>query len=177
MKAALMCGLTGSTILVTTRKDKVALIMGCRESNILPPGHLSEETFPPLSHLDVSGMKKKRMDVEFWGIDETFLSVVAFPKLEYLVIASFEEWEEWDMDNWGHFIVMPCFTTLNIHDCNNLEALPDLLLQKTTLKSFTISDCSLLVERYKEHGVDWPKISHMPYIFVDGIVYPRGIFS
>ncbi|XP_044480563.1 putative disease resistance protein RGA3 [Mangifera indica] len=57
---------------------------------------------------------------------------------------------------------------LRLKDCPKLKALPDSLLQRTTLQELSISGCPFLCERYnKETGEDWPKISHIPYISIN----------
>ncbi|KAJ8769136.1 hypothetical protein K2173_000911 [Erythroxylum novogranatense] len=43
LKQSLTCGLFGSTILITTRKEKVALVMGCRDESIYRVGLLNSD--------------------------------------------------------------------------------------------------------------------------------------
>ncbi|XP_044472641.1 putative disease resistance RPP13-like protein 1 [Mangifera indica] len=63
---------------------------------------------------------------------------------------------------------------LRLEDCPKLKALPDSLLQRTTLRQLDIIGCPILSERYNmETGEDWPEISHTP----DISIYPQLVQS
>jgi hypothetical protein len=58
--------------------------------------------------------------------------------------------------------------SLDIWNCPSLKCLPGERLP-TSLSSLSIHFCPLLTERCKrEKGEDWPKISHIANIYVDG---------
>ncbi|GKV30504.1 hypothetical protein SLEP1_g39311 [Rubroshorea leprosula] len=124
-------GSQGSKILVTTRKEKVAVSMGCE---LFKVGQLS-------------GEEVKKVGVEFLGIEMSLStsssSVVAFPNLKTLTFCGmyeWEEWEEWDYGSRGE--IMPCLSSLRIYGCPKLKKLPDYILQNTTLQELKISDSS-----------------------------------
>ncbi|GAV75243.1 NB-ARC domain-containing protein/LRR_4 domain-containing protein [Cephalotus follicularis] len=75
-------------------------------------------------------------------------------------------------------IMLPCLRVLEIRDCPNLMALPDQLLQATSLETLSIIDCYDLAQRYFRKGwaggKDWHKISHIPYINTNTSVGPVG---
>ncbi|KAJ8646608.1 hypothetical protein MRB53_008356 [Persea americana] len=57
---------------------------------------------------------------------------------------------------------------LEIRNCPQLRPLPN-LQRLTALEQFCIENCPLVTERLKkEKGEDWCKISHIPYIQIDG---------
>ncbi|KAH9685045.1 hypothetical protein KPL70_013791 [Citrus sinensis] len=98
--------------------------------------------------------------------------IIAFPKLQSLFIEDLPELEEWDygITRTGHpFIdIMPRLSALAIAVCPKLKALPDHIHQTTTLKGLSIWGCDLLEERYRKgEGEDWPKISHIPNIYIN----------
>ncbi|XP_031255098.1 disease resistance protein RGA2-like [Pistacia vera] len=151
---------------MTLTKLKVLDFWGC--SNCKHLHHLGK--LPLLETLFLGAMSSvKKVDNDFWGIDsETSSSSslsVHFPKLIEFSFWDTEEWEEWDCKG-EEF--MPCLARLSIVRCPKLKALPDSLLQRTTLKELNFSECPILSERYKkETGEDWPKISHIPNIDID----------
>ena len=113
----------------------------------------------------------KRVGNEFLGVesDTDGSSVIAFPKLKHLKFYDMEEMEKWDYGTAikGEIIIMPRLSSLQILRCLKLKALPDHLLQKTTLQELWISGCPILKERCrKETGEDWPNIRHIPKISI-----------
>ncbi|XP_031277821.1 putative disease resistance protein At3g14460 [Pistacia vera] len=161
-----------STWKTSLTKLKSLCIMSCPNcKNLHPLGELSS-----LEELTLGWMKNvKKMDNEFWGIESGTSSSSSssgfFPKLKQLRFYVLEEWEEWTYENTKkgeeeeHIRFMPCLATLEITSCDRLKALPDSLLQRTTLETLEICACPILNERYKEGtGEDWSKISHTPTI-------------
>ncbi|KAL9447362.1 hypothetical protein AB3S75_014932 [Citrus x aurantiifolia] len=147
---------------------RVLHLFECRNCEHLPPlGKL-----PSLEDLYIAGMKSvKRVGNEFLGVesDTDGSSVIAFPKLKRLRFWSVSKLEEWDLGTAikGEIIIMPRLSSLSIGGCPKLKALPDHLLQKTTLQRLEIYRCPILKERCrKETGGDWPKIRHIPYIHI-----------
>ncbi|XP_044496670.1 putative disease resistance protein RGA1 isoform X2 [Mangifera indica] len=156
-----------STNWMTLTKLKVLTLERC--SNCKHLHHLGN--LPFLEMLRLIGMSSvKIVDDAFWGIEsETSSSsslCVHFPKLTEFSFYDTKEWEEWDCKA-EEF--MPCLAKLSLVSCPKLKALPDRLLQRTTLKQLRFSKSPILTERYnKETGEDWPKISHIPYIEIKG---------
>ncbi|KAH9755014.1 hypothetical protein KPL71_015638 [Citrus sinensis] len=142
---------------------RVLSIYESRNCEHLPPlGKLQS-----LEDLDIQGMDSvKRVGNEFLGVesDTDGSSVIAFPKLKLLRFWGMSELEEWDFVTAikGEIIIMPRLSSLTIWNCRKLKALPDHLLQKTTLQELRISGCPILEERCrKETGEDWPNIRHI----------------
>ncbi|KAH9751799.1 hypothetical protein KPL71_014443 [Citrus sinensis] len=148
-------------------------LRSCVKCEHLPPlGKL------PLEKLVIIHLKSvKRVGNEFLGIEESSEdgpsssssspSVIAFPKLKSLIIGAMEELEEWNyrITRKENISIMPRLSSLEVRSCNKLKALPDYLLQTTTLQDLTIWKCPLLENRYREgKGEDWHKISHIPHI-------------
>ncbi|KAH9689128.1 hypothetical protein KPL70_015375 [Citrus sinensis] len=128
---------------------------------------------PSLESLLIYGMESvKRVGNEFLGVesDTDGFSVIAFPKLKELTFDYMEELEEWDLGTAikEEIIIMPRLSSLTIWSCRKLKALPDHVLQKSTLQKLEILwGCHILEERCrKETGEDWPKIRHIPYIHI-----------
>ncbi|KAL6328070.1 hypothetical protein AAG906_033342 [Vitis piasezkii] len=58
---------------------------------------------------------------------------------------------------------------LQISDCPKLKSLPEEIRCLSTLQTLRISLCRQLLERCQmEIGEDWPKISHVPEIYING---------
>ncbi|KAH9751764.1 hypothetical protein KPL71_014430 [Citrus sinensis] len=148
-------------------------LRSCVKCEHLPPlGKL------PLEKLELRNLKSvKRVGNEFLGTEESSEdgpsssssspSVIAFPKLKSLIIGAMEELEEWNyrITRKENISIMPRLSSLEVRSCNKLKALPDYLLQTTTLQDLTIWKCPILENRYREgKGEDWHKISHIPHI-------------
>ncbi|PIA30657.1 hypothetical protein AQUCO_05400036v1 [Aquilegia coerulea] len=59
---------------------------------------------------------------------------------------------------------------LHIYDCPDLECLPQWMECLTALEELKIGSCYHLTSRcQKDRGEDWPKISHVPIITIDGM--------
>ncbi|KAB1225421.1 putative disease resistance protein RGA3 [Morella rubra] len=58
---------------------------------------------------------------------------------------------------------------LEIWECRSLTSLPEGMRGLTSLQRLCIVDCSpILLERCeRETGVDWPKISHIPHLYIE----------
>ncbi|KAH9754934.1 hypothetical protein WN944_007502 [Citrus x changshan-huyou] len=148
---------------------RVLHLFECRNCEHLPPlGKLTS-----LEDLYIAGMKSvKRVGNEFLGVesDTDGSSVIAFPKLKRLRFWSMSELEEWDLGTAikGEIIIMPRLSSLSIQSCRELKALPDHLLQKSTLQNLEIwGACHILQERNREEtGEDWPMIRHIPDIYI-----------
>ncbi|KAK9215493.1 hypothetical protein WN944_007498 [Citrus x changshan-huyou] len=146
----------------------VLFLFECRNCEHLPPlGKLKS-----LESLLIFGMKSvKRVGNEFLGVesDTDGSSVIAFPKLKELRFKHMDELEELDFGTAikGEIIIMPRLSSLTVSSCPKLKAMPDHLLQTTTLRRLMILGCPILEERYrKETGEDWPKIRHIPDIYI-----------
>nr|TKS04955.1 hypothetical protein D5086_0000138370 [Populus alba] len=101
-------------------------------------------------------------------------TIIAFPKLKSLTFWQIGEWEEWEGGEGGNedktnisisTIIMPSLRSLLIWDCPKLKALPDYVLQSTTLEKLQIISSPILEEQYlKAGGEGWPNTSHNPVI-------------
>jgi hypothetical protein len=145
-------------------------------------GFLNLESLPPLGklpslerlHICVT-LSLKKVGVEFLGIEsKNKKDDIIFPRLKSLVFVelNLEEWIGFEgmreeEDN-GITIIMPRLQQLQIDSCPKLKSLPD-FLRTTPLKELNISDCPILSKRCeREIGEEWPKISHIPNIEIDG---------
>ncbi|XP_038711481.1 putative disease resistance protein RGA4 [Tripterygium wilfordii] len=58
---------------------------------------------------------------------------------------------------------------LEVEDCPELKSMPDGMPRLTSLRELEIRSCGQLSKRCrKNEGEDWPKIAHVPVVFVDG---------
>ncbi|KAE8680745.1 Ras-related small GTP-binding family protein [Hibiscus syriacus] len=158
-----------SWMLSLTMLRRVTL-QACFNWKTLPPMW----KLPVLEHLEIWEMKNvKEVGQEFMGAEgETSSSSdnnnIAFPSLKHLKFQFMEEWQEW---NYGNLLTtMPLLSSLRINSCLKLKSLPRQLLQKTTLQVLDIFDCPILKERCLRNGTggDWPYISHILTITIDG---------
>ncbi|XP_070682213.1 putative disease resistance protein RGA3 isoform X2 [Malus domestica] len=144
------------------------------ECEVLPPlGKL-----PSLERLELWGMEGvKKVGVEFLGIEKETSSasscITLFPKLKKLQFFYMNAWEEWKgVEEWkeedSHITIMPWLSSLHFFRCHQLKTLPD-LLRKTPLQTLHIIDSGYLARGcQKGRGKEWPKISHIPNIYIDG---------
>ncbi|XP_031276698.1 putative disease resistance protein RGA4 [Pistacia vera] len=122
----------------------------------------------------------KRVDNKFWRTESddrssSSLSAILFPKLKYLQFSDMKEWEEWDYkiiregEEKEYTTIMPCLASLEINFCRKLEALPDGLLQRTTLKKLQFYECPVLRQYFKKRMEEhWPQITQISTIKIDG---------
>ena len=120
----------------------------------------------------------KKIDEEKGSTSSSLASLVLFPNLKSLTFRGLKEWEEWDgiggtmreeeaQDSGVTITIMPRLQELSIHYCPKLKSLPD-FLPTTPLKTLEINWSPILSECCKtEIGDQWPKISHIPYIYID----------
>jgi hypothetical protein len=102
-------------------------------------------------------------------------TIIAFPKLKSLDFGFMEEWEEWEGGEGGNedktnisisTIIMPSLRYLEIRWCPKLKALPDYVLQSTTLEQLIIDDSPIIGAQFEEGGKGWPNASHTPNISI-----------
>ncbi|KAK9214444.1 hypothetical protein WN944_006436 [Citrus x changshan-huyou] len=129
-------------------------LRGCLNCEHLPPlGKL------PLEKLELCSLESvKRVGNEFLGIEESSEDspssssssslVIAFPKLKSLEITDMNALEEWDyrITRKENISIMPCLSVLRVFLCPKLKALPDYLLQTTTLQKLRILQCPSMEE-------------------------------
>jgi Leucine-rich repeat (LRR) protein len=103
-------------------------------------------------------------------------TIIAFPKLKSLSFRWMGKWEEWERGEGGNedktnisisTIIMPSLRSLKIMDCPKLKALPDYVLQSTTLEQLTIRNCPIIEAQFKAGGKGWPNASHTPNIRIN----------
>jgi hypothetical protein len=82
-------------------------------------------------------------------------------------------WEEWEGGEGGNedktnisisTIIMPSLHSLRIWECPKLKALPDYVLQSTTLEQLEIRWSPIIGAQFKAGGEGWPNASHTPNI-------------
>ncbi|KAL5757824.1 hypothetical protein ACOSP7_020435 [Xanthoceras sorbifolium] len=101
-----------------------------------------------------------RVGNEYLGIENMVMSlssssVIAFPKMNRLTFWDMRDWEDWDFGDYKE-------RRKKIGDCSKLKALPDHLLQLSSLKKLAINRCSILKARYKvDKGENWQMISYI----------------
>jgi hypothetical protein len=149
--------------------------------NLPPLGKL-----PSLEELSVSVMEcVGRVGREFLGLGVDSIgemtsssssnTIIAFPKLKSLTFRWMTNWEEWEGGEGGNedktnisisTIIMPSLRSLEITDCPKLKALPDYVLQSTTLEQLEISFSPIIGAQFKAGGKGWPNASHTPNISI-----------
>ena len=105
--------------------------------------------------------------------------LVLFPNLKSLEFGNMFEWEEWDgiggtmreeeaQESGVTITIMPRLQNLLIGNCPKLKSLPD-FLPTTPSNNLEIWSSPILSECCRtEIGDQWPKISHIPNIYIDG---------
>ncbi|XP_070682817.1 putative disease resistance protein RGA3 [Malus domestica] len=170
-------GYNGSTApnwIMSLNNLRVLDLVWWNECEVLPPLGI----LPSLETLILSSMKGvKKVGVEFLGIEKETSSasscITLFPKLKTLTFLLMLEWEEWKgVEEWkeedSHITIMPCLSSLQIGYCPQLKTLPD-FLRKTPLQTLNIKYSGYLAQGcQKGRGKEWPKISHIPNIRMDG---------
>ena len=143
------------------------------------------ECLPPLGKLpffkslEMTEIKRlKKLGVEFMGIEESEKKEKGdsiIPLFSNLISPSFTylyDWEEWneieeEEDCIRKFTIMPCLQNLKIDSCRGLKLLLN-SLRTTPLQKLEILSCPILKECCKRGtGKEWPKISHIPNIWID----------
>jgi hypothetical protein len=100
-------------------------------------------------------------------------TIIAFPKLKSLSFDWMPQWEEWEGGGGGNedktnisisTIIMPSLRSLIFVECPKLKALPDYVLQSTTLEQLEIRWSPIIGAQFKAGGKGWPNGSHTPNI-------------
>ena len=134
---------------------------------------------PFLERLEICAANSlKNVGDEFLGIDSENKrddKIKIFPNLKYLWFNGLKEWKEWvgiegmrEEEEDSIITIMPRFQELTIWNCPKLKSLPD-FLRTNPLKTLVIRN-SLILHKCCQRGAgeDWPKISHIPNIEIDG---------
>ncbi|XP_011003024.1 PREDICTED: putative disease resistance protein RGA3 [Populus euphratica] len=162
----------------------VRLVDWGKIKNLPPLGKL-----PSLEDLSVDRMERvQRVGREFLGLgvdgedgdisigektsSSSSSAIIAFPKLKRLLFGGMGEWEEWeggrggneDKTNIFNSIIMPSLYLLEFWKCPKLKALPDYVLQSTTLEHLEINESPIIGAQFKAGGEGWPNASHSPNI-------------
>ncbi|XP_011045055.1 PREDICTED: putative disease resistance protein RGA3 [Populus euphratica] len=145
---------------------------------------------PSLEELTVYGMGRvRRVGREFLGLgvdgedgEDSDISIgemtssssssntiIAFPKLKSLFFWAFLLMGEWeggeggneDKTNIFNSIIMPSLRSLTLWNCPKLTALPDYVLQSTTLEQLRIYMSPIIGAQFKAGGKGWPNASHL----------------
>jgi Leucine-rich repeat (LRR) protein len=151
---------------------------GLTQLKILSIGGFSEEmeAFPAgvlnsIQHLNLSGSLKS-LEIHGWDkLKRVPHQLQHLTALERLEIRDFkgEEFEE-ALPEW--LANLSSLQFLHIMDCENLKYLPSsaAIQRLSKLKELEISVCPHLKENCrKENGSEWPKISHLPEIYIDSM--------
>ncbi|PON36975.1 LRR domain containing protein [Parasponia andersonii] len=118
----------------------------------------------------------ERLGPEFLGVEivdgqpKMVPGTTLFPKLKEIFFERARSLREWNgVPGWSvdcPLKIMPRLQSLTLRFCSSLESLPD-FLESTPLKYLSISGSQAMCESCKEEtGRDWPKIRHVPNIYV-----------
>lgn len=142
---------------------KRVVLGGCRYWESLPPlGKL-----PALESLQLDDMPSvQKVGLEFLAIPRNNSDVVSFPRLKELHFSRMPNWTTWEEEDNNSIKIMESLASLQISSCDCLDALPGFLRRMTRLQNLTITNCSVLKQRYQ--GQDWNMISCIPNIQIDG---------
>ncbi|KAG9141492.1 hypothetical protein Leryth_001919 [Lithospermum erythrorhizon] len=145
---------------------------------------ICQTNWASLSHLDyleISGCEKTRILEKSWGLQRLSslrgLSIWEFDNklfpdegllpsnLKDLYIGVCPNLESLNQKGLQHLCSLQ---SLGIYHCPNLRYLPEEKLS-SSLSVLEIYRCPKLKERMeREKGEDWPKVSHIPFIYVHG---------
>jgi hypothetical protein len=126
--------------------------------------------------LGVDGEDGEDSDISIGEMTSSSNTIITFPKLKSLSFYLMEEWEEWEGGEGGNedktnisisTIIMPSLRSLTIWGCPKLKALPDYVLQSTTLEQLEIYESPILEEEFEAGGKGWPNASHTPNITIN----------
>ncbi|CAL1399729.1 unnamed protein product [Linum trigynum] len=124
---------------------------------------------PYLEYLELDGFRG--VDVDFFGRREIGSDkIVAFPSLVELKITSFKYWYQWEYtkeETTRYAEILPCLRNLYIGFCDDLEKLPDQLIQKPTLQTLKLTYCYHLCSLYQLGGEERHKVAHIPAVVID----------
>ena len=149
----------------------------------------SPEVFlnPNLKQLSISECENMRWPPSGWGLDTLTSLGELFIQGPFRDLLSFFG---------SHLLLRTSLTTLRLGNLRNLKSIASTSLQSlislktlefhicpklrsfvpnegllATLARLVIKECPVLKERcLKDKGKDWPKIAHIPYVQIDGIV-------
>ncbi|CAI0473374.1 unnamed protein product [Linum tenue] len=124
---------------------------------------------PYLEYLKLDGFHG--VDVDFFGRREIGSDkIVAFPSLVELKITSFKYWYQWEYtkeETTRYAEILPCLRNLYIGFCDDLEKLPDQLIQKPTLQTLKLTYCYHLCSLYQLGGEERHKVARIPAVVID----------
>ena len=142
---------------------------------------------PNLKQLSISDCENMRWPPSGWGLDTLTSLGELFIQGPFRDLLSFSG---------SHLLLPTSLTTLRLGNLRNLKSIASTSLQSlislkslefhicpklrsfvpneglpATLTRLVIRECPFLKERcLKDKGKDWPKIAHIPYVQIDGIV-------
>jgi Leucine-rich repeat (LRR) protein len=132
------------------------------EMEAFPAGVLNS-----FQHLNLSG-SLKLLEIHGWdklkSVPHQLQHLTALEKL-YIYDFNGEEFEE-ALPEW--LANLSSLQRLDIRNCKNLKNMPSSIQRLSKLNFFVIDGCPHLSENCrKENGSEWPKISHIPTIFIE----------
>jgi hypothetical protein len=136
------------------------------EMEAFPAGVLNS-----FQHLNLSG-SLKLLEIHGWDkLKSVPHQLQHLTALEELFLYDFngEEFEE-ALPEW--LANLSSLQRLDFRNCKNLKKMPSSIQRLSKLNFFVIKGCPHLSENCrKENGSEWPKISHIPTIYIEG----RGV--